>query len=324
MAEPTDRDSDRLISRIKEISGIDIKPPVNVLTDTSKYKLIQRGDVVKLDNAEFFVTSDVYEFRFGLEGMPKFWVKRGYDLSSGQRVIIKFEFHEELTVSLGPHTIHCHRSPEKEARVLSLVRGDLRFMQGRSFHDDSGNNVRVMDFISSKSLYDVITEMKMSHEEYYYTRLAPMLEKLIVCYEGIQVLHKNFVVHGDIRSDHILVDEENGEFRWIDFDLDQHSGTYDVLLLGRVLHFTVGKGMNTIHGIKESGRFSPEVLSSLGPADIGWYYPHRIMNLKKLYPYIDSDLNEILVKFSVGAEVNYSMVFKLVQDLKKVIPKIPG
>jgi serine/threonine protein kinase len=198
-------------------------------------------------------------------------------------------------------------------------------MQGKSFHDDSDNNVRVMDFISSKSLYDIITEeMKISHEEYYYTCLAAVLEKLVVCYEGIQIVHNESLVHGDIRSDHILVDEQNGEFRWIDFDLDQHSATYDVLLLGRVLHFVVGKGMNTVRSIQESGMFSPEVLASVQSGDIGWYYPQRVMNLRKLYPYIDRDLNDILMKFSAGAEVNYSTVSKLVEDLKEVIPKIPG
>ena len=197
-------------------------------------------------------------------------------------------------------------------------------MQGRSFSDDSGNNVRVMDFIGSRSLYDEIREMKLNHEQYYYTRLSSIMKKLIFCYEGIQMLHDNSLVHGDIRSDHILIDEVNDEFRWIDFDLYQNFDEYDVWLLGRVLHFTVGRGMNTIHAIENSGRFSPEILSSLQPTDIGWYYPHRIMNLKKLYPYINSDLNDILMKFSVGAKVHYSTVFELIQDLKKVIPEIPG
>jgi serine/threonine protein kinase len=319
----SDRDSYRLISRIKEISRITVEPPIEVLTDTSKYDMIHRGQVIQLEGQEFLVSGNVYEHRFGLEGMPKLWVRRGYDLSRGQRVIIKFEFHEELEARLGSIIVRSYRNPRKEGEVLSLVRGDSRFMQGRSYSDDSGNCVRVMDFIGGKNMHEEIIETEIGHGQYYYTRLHAILRKLVGCCEGIQMLHDSFLCHGDVRSDHILIDEETGEFRWIDFDLRQHFEGYDLWFLGIVLHFIVGLGMNSIHYIRNSGMFPTEFLSSLPPTDTSMYYPDRLMNLRKIYPYLDRGLNDILMHFAFRAEKRYSTVAELVQDLKRILPVLP-
>ena len=322
MAELTDRDSDRLISRIKEVSGIILEPPIEVVTDTTRYSNIHRGQVIQLEGREFFVSGDVYEPRFGLEDQTKFWVKRGYDLASGHRIIIKFEFYEELVSRVGPFTIPCFRSPKKEAEVLRLVRGDLRFMQGESFLDASGNNVRVMEFVGSKTLFHEIIEMQITHEQYYQTRLAPILYKVVGCCEAIQMLHNHFLCHGDIRNDHILIDDETGEFRWIDFDLHQNFEGFDVLSLGKVLQFVVGMGMNTFYEIRTCGRFPSDVVSSLQPADASIFYSNRLMNLRKLYPYISERLNDILMRFSMGAEKYYATVYELIQDFYKAIPEV--
>jgi hypothetical protein len=52
-------------------------------------------------------------------------------------------FYEKFPVSMGSMQIECYRSPRKEARILDLVKGDMRFMQGYSRDDAAGNNVRV-------------------------------------------------------------------------------------------------------------------------------------------------------------------------------------
>ncbi len=318
MFELNGRDSYQLISRIEEVSRIIIKPPVQVVTDTTEFTRLIRGQVIWLEGRRFFISGDVYEPRFGLEEQPKFWVKQGYDLDRGGMVIIKLEFHEEFVTRIGQFSIPCFRSPKKESEVLRLVRGDLRFMQGETFFDSAGNNVRVLEFIQGKTLYHEILEMEIDHEQYYYTRLAPILKKVVSCCEAIQMLNDHNLCHGDIRNDHILIDEESGEFRWIDFDLCQNFAAFDVWSLGRILQFVTGKGLTTFHRIRTCGRFPAAVVSNLQPSDANIFFSYRLMNLKKIYPYIDEKLNNILMRFSVGTRKYYMTVSELVQDLREL------
>jgi hypothetical protein len=313
------RENQQLISRIAQVSNIVLAPPVKVVTDTTNFMKIDRGQVIRLEGRSFVVSGDVYEPRFGLEEQPKFWVKRGYDLDSGGMVIIKLEFHEEFVTQVGPFRIPCFRSPKKESEVIRLVRNDSRFMQGETFFDSAGNNVRVLKFIQGKSLYHDILDIEIDHEEYYYTRLAPILKKLIVCCEAIQTLNDHDLCHGDVRNDHILIEEGTGEFRWIDFDLYQNFAAFDVWSLGRVIQFVTGKSLTTFHDICAGGRFPAKVVSSLQPADANMFFPNRLMNLKKIYPYISERLNNILMHFSVGAKKNYAKVSELIQDLQEVV-----
>jgi len=325
-------DSSRLISRIYEVSGFTLKPPITLVTDTTEFMRIGHGHVILLEGREFFISGDVYEPRFGLDEQPKFWVKRGYDLDSGRRVIIKFEFYEESAAQFGSFRIPCYRSPEKEGEVLWLVEGDSRFMQGQKFIDDSSNNVRVIDFIHGKSLFETILDMEIDHEEYYYTCLGHLIKKLVGCFEAIQMLHDHDLYHGDIRNDHILIEEGTGEFRWIDFDLcqdvmfDPYSNftSFDVWSFGNVLQFVVGMGLSTFHDIRTSGKLQADIISSLQPADAGAFHHHRLMNLKKIYPYISERLNAILMRFSMGAEDYYWTMSELMEDVCEAIPDVPG
>jgi len=324
-------DSSRLISRINEVSGVKLKPPVILVTDTTEFMRIYRGQVVCLEGREFFVSGDVYEPRFGLDEQPKFWVKRGYDLETGDMVIIKLEFYEESEAQFGSFRIPCYRSPKKEGEVLQLVRGDTRFMQGQTLVDDSGNNVRVIEFIHGKSLFEKILAMEIGHEQFYYTCLASLLKKLVSCFEAIQMLHDNDFYHGDIRNDHIIIEEVTGEFRWIDFDLcqdvmfDPYSSftAFDVWSFGNVLQFSVGMGLSTFHDIRTSGRFQPDIISNLQPMDAGAFHHHRLMNLKKIYPYISERLNALLMRFSMGADDYYWTVPELMDDLCAAISDVP-
>jgi hypothetical protein len=316
------RETRQLISRVAKVSKINLTPPVKVITDTTNFMKINRGQVIRLEGRSFVVSGDVYEPRFGLEEQPKFWVKRGYDLDNGGMVIIKLEFHEEFVTQVGPFRIPCFRSPKKESEVIRLVRGDSRFMQGETFFDSAGNNVRVLKFIQGKTLFHHILDMETDHEQYYYTRLAPILRKLIACCEAIRMLNDHDLCHGDIRNDHILIEEGTGEFRWIDFDLYQNFAAFDVWSLGRVIHFVTGKSLATFHDICTGGSFPAEVISSLQPADANMFFPNRLMNLRKIYPYINERLNNILMRFSVGAKRNYATVSELVQDLQEVVADI--
>ena len=293
---------------------------------------IDRGQVIRLEGKEFFVSGQVYEPRFGLDDQPKFWVKRGYDLDSGHQVIIKLEFYEEFVAHFGSFRIPCYRSPEKESEVLRLIAGDSRFMQGQTLIDAFGNNVRVLEFIRGKTLFDQILEMEIDHEEYYHTLLAPFLKKLVGCLEAIQTLHDNDLSHGDIRNDHIIIEEETKEFRWIDFDrcedvmFDPYRTftAFDVWSFGNVLQFVIGRGLTTFSDIRNSGRFSTEIITSLKTTDAGAFYHHRLMNLKKIYPYISERLNTILMRFSMGTEDYYWTVTELRRDLCEAIPEVPA
>ena len=72
---------------------------------------------------------------------PKFWVKWALDLDSGRPKLLKFPFQEAFSMRIGALRVPCFRDPEKEGRVLRLVRGDRRFMQGRTVTDDDGHAV---------------------------------------------------------------------------------------------------------------------------------------------------------------------------------------
>lgn len=326
------QDSSRLISRIKEVSGITVKPPIVAVTDTSEFMRIDRGQVLRLEGREILVSGYVYEPRFGLDDQPKYWVKRGYDLDSGHTVIIKLEFYEEFVAHFGSYAIPCYRSPGKESEVLRLVSGDSRFMQGQTLIDEMGNKVRVIEYIRGRTLFSTILEMDLDHAEYYHTRLAPILRKVVGCLEATQRLHDNDLYHGDIRNDHILIEEGTGEYRWIDFDLCQdvmfdpyHSFTaFDVWSFGNVLQFVIGMGFNALRDIRTSGRFPEGVVESLRSTDVSAFHHHRLMNLGKIYPYISERLNAILMRFSMGAPDYYWDASELLGDLREAVSDMPS
>ncbi len=51
------------------------------------------------------------------------------------------------------------------------------------------------------------------------------------------------------------------------------------------------------------------------PSDYALLSQNRIVNLRKLFPYIPEKFNNILLHFSLGTEVFYETVDELQQDL---------
>lgn len=317
------QESADVIERIREIAQITPKAPIQVVTDTTQFTRIYQHQIIRLQGKDYFVRGDVYEPRFGMQDHPKFWVKRGYDLESGKMVIIKLEFHEEFTSDLGTVHVPCYRCAEKESEVMKLVKGDSRFMQGETLFDEVGNYVRVIEYINGATLYGKIYDMTIDHEEYYYQELTPILKKVAGCCDAIQMLHDHDLYHGDIRTDHIIIDEKTGEYRWIDFDLCQHLRTFDVWRLGNLLQYVIGKGLNPIDQIRRFGDFPDDVIDSLGAGDCGAYYTYRLMNLKKIHPYVSDDLNKILMHFAAGTDERYLSLSELVEDLYEAIYALP-
>ena len=107
--------------------GLSVARYGDIFTDTTEFMEIESGDVIRLDNLHYLVIRDEAERSYGIED-PKYWVKRCLVLETGERRILKLVFHEHFPLKLGNLEIECYRSPEKEARILDLVRGDMRFM----------------------------------------------------------------------------------------------------------------------------------------------------------------------------------------------------
>jgi serine/threonine protein kinase len=319
---------ERIESRIRELTGWRTYRRPNIITDTSDWMRILRGDVLRLEGRDFLVEGHRYESRFGIADQPKYWVFGAIDLETGEKKILKMVFLEEFHVHIGIFKIRCFRSPEKESKVLEMVRHDRRFMQGYTALDEKSNRVRILDYIKGESIFQYIYNIRKSHEQYFHEDLPPILYRLVDCMEAIQFLHDRGTCHGDIRNDHIIIDADTGEYRWIDFDLCQHVADFDVWSMGNILNYVVGKGINSFQIVLKSDQFSDKVKKSLRAEDASAFYEYRVMNLKKLYPYISDNLNDILMHFAFKPKGTYGTVRELIGDFQDMLelefPKTGG
>ena len=292
---------------------------VKICRDTTQFMDISAEDVLELEGRYYFIQGEAVEGRFGLDEEPKFWVKKAIDLEDGSKKILKLVFYESFTMSLGDFSIECFRSPRKESRVLKKIGNDPDFMHGCTLTDAVGNPVRVIDKILGSPYYNMINNLKADHETYFYEHFPAIFENIIGCIRAIGRLHHIGEIHGDIRNDHIFIDRESERYRWIDFDYtyewSENRFGVDMFGLGNILLFTVGNGF---HHLKEMSACAPEGMKlrvCLEPRDLSLFFKHRIINLKKLFPYIPESLNHILMHFCVGAEVFYENVQELLNDI---------
>lgn len=304
-------DPQTLAARIESLTGRKVHGRVPVLEDTSDYMGISAGTVLRLDANDYYIRGEAKEGRFGIEEQPKLWVKHATDLSDGSRKILKLVFHEHFTTTLGAFTVRCVRDQDKESRVLDLTAGDERFMQGRSVRDAVGNNVRIIERIHGPSLFNYVALRGETHEEYFHRTLPTVLEKLVGSIEAIALLHEHGEQHGDIRNDHILIEQGTGRFRWIDFDYHVNYLDYDVFGLGNILTYAVGKGIHTLRGV--SGKLDVSHEDGL------LFYSYRLANLRKLFPYIPVELNDVLMRFSTEATYFYESCHDIATDLRAIV-----
>ncbi len=288
----------------------------NIITDTTDFFRIDYDDVVILDDRPYLIRNNRREGRFGVSDQPKFWVKSAIDLLSGDLKIIKLVYHERFNSKVGSLTFDCFRSPKKEARILDLVKDHPHFMHGFSTHDSAGNIIRILDNIQGQSLYEYIPGLGKNHADYFNNYFPAVLDEYIELVDAIKFLHTHREKHGDIRKDHIIKDKENGSCRWIDFDFNfMHKESmfgYDLFGLGNVLVFLAGRGDITARELKKS---NPSVFNSLMPKDLNIIFQNRVVNLKKIYPYIPDKLNTIFLHFSLEANIFYDNVTQLLHDL---------
>ncbi len=287
--------------------------------DTSDFFRVDYDDVVYLNGTPYLVRNNEREGRFGLEDEQKFWVKRARNLLTGDVKILKWVFRERFNAKIGNLVYECVRSPQKEARILELVRGRPDFMQGHTVLDSAGKELRILDYISGKTLGQHTLEAggeRTDHEAYFFSHYPGVLDEFIGAVEAIRFLHENDEKHGDIRRDHLIKDMRTGRYRWIDFDFNYRHGEsrfgFDLFGLGNVLLFITGRGDITTYRLYQN---QPDLLDRLTVDDVNIVFRNRVNNLRKLYPYIPEKLNRVLMHFSLNSPVYYEEARELLEDL---------
>lgn len=299
--------------------GLKIHSYGRIVTDTTEFMSINPGDVIAVGGSHYLVYRDAVERGLAYKD-TKYWVKKCVELETGDPKLLKLVFHESFHLDYGVVRIKCYRSPRKEARMLDLVRGDTRFMQGHSVRDEAGNRVRIIDIIQGKRIDEVVARIKQGHETYFYESYPAILKKFIGACQAVAHLHDLGERHGDINLDHLMMEYETGAYRWIDFDYayEAYANPFalDLFGLGRLLACITGKWLYTFHNLRELGVAID--LNTLDQGDFSCVRKNEIMNLKKLFPYIPEKLNNVLLHFSESAEIGYDTVPELVTDLQDI------
>ena len=308
-----------LRDRIEAVANRPVRGEVPILEDTTNYMTVASGTVLRLGGDDYFVTGEATEGRFGIGDQPKYWVKYAFDLERGDRKIVKLVFLEEFTVALGLFTVRCVRDPDKESRVLEVARGDPRFMQGRTLRDRVGNNVRVIDFIKGRTLFDYVARLEEDYETYLRQTLPGILSKVVGCIEALAFLQGHGLQHGDVRNDHIIIESGTGRYRWIDFDYEVNFQDFDVWSVGNILTYVVGKGLRTCQEAAAGRAASGSAEGAVGEEDALVFFRHRLANLRKLHPAIPVELNAILMRFSRSTARFYESLGDIARDLRTVL-----
>lgn len=313
-------DPEKLKQHITEVLERPVKGRVKIFYDTTAFMSIDGGDVLRLAGNDYLVLGNAREGRFGIDEQPKYWVKTAIDLTEGQRKIIKLVFEETFSGRIGTETFHCIRSARKEALVLQLMHGNPHFMQGETVLDAQGNPVRVINFIFGPTLFEYLRQLNMTHRDYYFLKFPEVIRSILDCFDALALLHNKGSYHGDIRADHLLMERASNQYKWIDFDYEIEYPHYDLFCLGNVLLQVVGKGRHSIHDIRQHPTKYPDYKQALQAIDMSLMFPHRVANLQKLFPYLPKELNEILMRFSVGGSVRYADLNTLLSDLHSLFP----
>jgi hypothetical protein len=286
------------------------------IKDTADFFRVDYDDVVVLDDVPYFVRNNEREGRFGIEDEPKFWVKRSINLVNGEMKVLKWVFKERFHARIGNLVFECVRSPQKEARILELVRGRDDFMQGQTVLDSAGGPLRILDYISGKTLPQIASALGADHEDFFNNYFPSLLDEFVRIAEAVRFLHEHGEKHGDIRRDHLIKDAVTGKYRWIDFDFNYRHGEnrfgYDLFGLGNILMFITGRGDVTTQRLVQD---HPELFGRISADDVNIVFNNRVANLKKIYPYIPEKLNRVLMHFSAGARVYYDNTRELLDDL---------
>jgi len=293
-----------------------------IITDTSNFFSIDYGDIIAIDDEKYRVTGHERERRFGVED-PKFWVKRVVNLKTNEKKIIKLSFFESFETKMGGVPITCFRSPDKEGEILELVKDHPGFMHGTVHRDSKGNNIRLIERVKGPNFFVQIGSMDIDHDIYFNEIMPGVLRKIVKTFEAIRFLHAHNYKHGDIRNDHIIIDEDTGNYVWIDFDYDfstsENPFSLDIFGMGNILLNAVGKGFHNLDMIRDNKKVYGDLIDRVDKNDFSIFNKRRLMNLKKLYNYIPVPLNNMLAHFSRGSEIFYETTDEIIEDLNRCL-----
>jgi len=301
-------------ARVEQLTGTHVWNEIIFCEDTSNYMKISRGEVLLFGDEQYYVLGNMYEGRFTLDDYPKYWVKSAIELSTGKKKILKWKFEEEVLFKVGDVQIKCQRNSEKESAILKLGKGNFCFMQGETFSDSQGNPVKIIDYIKGDSFYNYLSNLTLDHQIYFSEIFPGLLSQLKELFIGLQIIHRNNYVHGDIRNDHIFMDNQLKVLRWIDFDLEQDFSDFDIWSIGNILLYAVGMGEHTF-----ANEARKKSLPLLTHDDASAFMQYRIINLKKLFPYIPENINSILMRFSKNTSVFYDNIGQIIEDLEETL-----
>jgi hypothetical protein len=162
----------------------------------------------------------------------------------------------------------------------------------------------------------LLNDLDVDHESYFFDHLPDFLTRFCKSISAIGFLHDHGEKHGDIRRDHIIIDAETDAFRWIDFDYNyrhrENIFGYDLFGLGNILIYLVGKGDTLVSDLAKRHH---DAMQSLNENDVNIVFRNRVANLKKIYPYIPTALNRVLMHFSKGSNRFYEDTRDLLEDL---------
>ncbi len=292
------------------------------IDDISDFFNIDCDDEIEVGGRYYRITGHEKERRFGIED-PKFWVKRAIDLENGNRKIIKFAYFESFFTTLGGVKIRCYRSPDKEGEVLECMHGHPLFMQGEVFRDRHDNNIRVLDIVRGTNLFVRLDNLVMSHREYFETVMPGLLRQALPSFSAIRELHLKGYRHGDIRSDHLMIEHKTGNMVWIDFDYDydapENPYGLDIFGMGNILLYILGKGFHDLYMIASEEGLYKGLMDRIDAGDFSILDKSRFFNLKKIFPYIPEQLNDILLHFSKKSPVFYESTDEFLEDLNRAV-----
>lgn len=307
-----------LKDRIEEVSGRRAYSQPRIFENTANVFNIVSGDVLRLAGDDFYVFGDAKEGRFGLDDEPKPWVKYVFDLSSGDKKVIKLVFDESFSTRVGLFLIKAKRSAQKEADFLDAVQGHPHFMQGVSLWDKGRNLVRIINLIRGKSLFNHILEIKLNHAAYYHEVFPSILKNLIICIDGMRFVSNTGLHHGDIRNDHILIESKTGIYKWIDFDYSVTHSDFDLWSIGNLIIFAAAGGLLLHRDIAEHPEKYPLCSQQITPDDCSLYHRYRVANVKKVYPYISTKLNQFCLRYAQGTLSLFESYDHLLDELTDI------
>jgi hypothetical protein len=196
-------------------------------------------------------------------------------------------------------------------------------MHGTVHRDSKGNNMRLIEPVKGPNFFVYIGSMDVDHKTYFDNILPEVLKKIVKAFEAIRFLHVNGYKHGDIRNDHIIVEESTGNYVWIDFDYDfstsENPLSLDIFGMGNILLNAVGKGFHNLDMIRDDKGTYGDLIDRVEKNVFSIFNKRRLMNLKKIYDYIPVPLNNMLIHFSRGAEIFYETTDEIIEDLNRCL-----